>query len=391
MNKDNKDLNQNEENLLEKNNPEEESAENKEDIQNEVNKVKDFNDVDNLKVENLNEDINKKEEFIDISKISNVKRKSNMWNGIFVTLMVVIIIALGAIFIKMTTPEPLPSVAYEDEYNVKYFDINKKTKEEKQKIFDDLMQVGTSPTEIKFVFNKIKDDLSFEEKELGFSMYLNHIQYFSQTYNNVAAMYEHIFSSLNSNIDFTQREAAYKISDKVLRNLLLEIWDSNMYLVLDPTVGSSVMVDYEGLKEEFKDCIGDTTNKYFELKELAVSGGLSNPDGSISYAKLADFMNETYKFIDENREYNLVDDAKFLYVTAAQMYLNVYNRTNSDPYTYTDEELAMYKKYVEDNPNTPIKPTVELILSDCAANNNQLEDGNIFNIQEAFQILRESD
>ena len=73
------------------------------------------------------------------------------------------------------------------------------------------------------------------------------------------------------------------------------------------------------------------------------------------------------------------------------MYLNVYNRTNSDPYTYTDEELDMYKKYVEENPGTPIRPTVELILSDCAANNNQLEDGNIFSIQQAFAELRESE
>ena len=50
MNKDNKDLNQNEENLLEKNNPEEESAENKEDIQNEVNKFKPYENLSQLEL-----------------------------------------------------------------------------------------------------------------------------------------------------------------------------------------------------------------------------------------------------------------------------------------------------------------------------------------------------
>ena len=72
------------------------------------------------------------------------------------------------------------------------------------------------------------------------------------------------------------------------------------------------------------------------------------------------------------------------------MYLNVYNMFEEKEYTYTDEELEMYKKYIDSRELTPIRETVELILSDCAENNNQLKEGTLNTINSAFYTLQNS-
>jgi hypothetical protein len=202
-------------------------------------------------------------------------------------------------------------------------------------------------------------------------------------------MYDSIIQSLSYEIDFSSRDAAYKISDKVLRNLLLEIWDSDMYLHVSDA-SPKVMVNYNNLKKDYADCMGKTTLKYLELKEYAINGGMSNEDGSMNYTKLEEFMDDTYEFIDNNMDYNLIDDVKYMYVTAAQMYLNTYNTYESNAYTYTDGELEMYKKYIDSREITPIKASVELILSDCADNENKLKEGSLNQIQSAFYNLQNS-
>lgn len=311
-------------------------------------------------------------------------------NWLPIILSCVIILLLGIILGNLIFTKDEIQMDFAVEYDTKYFDFDQKTTKEKMEIYDNLMQVGTSPTEIKYLLLKMKNELTEEQKEIAFSMYLNHLQYFATTYTNVAGMYDSIIESLSYEIDFSSRDAAYKVSDKVLRNLLLEIWDSDMFLHVVSNNSPRVMVNYDTLKEKYSDCMGETTLRYLELKEHAVTGGTTNEDGSMSYAKLEQFMDDTYDFIDNNMDYNLVDDVKFMYVTAAQMYLNVYNMFEEKEYTYTDEELEMYKKYIDSRELTPIRETVELILSDCAENNNQLKEGTLNTINSAFYTLQNS-
>lgn len=295
-------------------------------------------------------------------------------------VMILLIASLVGNLYLMSNREKITQVrvtSSQEEYDEKYKDFNSQTKTVKMAMFEAALNAGTSPTEVKYLLLKLGNDMTDAEKDDAIAKYINHIQYFASTYTNLATMYGSIIQSLSDKVDFSTRDAAFQVSDKVLRNLLLEIWDSDMILYMESaTAQPSVLVDYESLTESYADFMTSTTKDYITLKNSIINGTITNEDGSISYDNLEKFMVDTYSFITAHPNFAIIDDVKYMYVVAAKMYLNVY-LVNFEDVKFSSEDLTRIESFVARHDTAPAAKIGQLILDDIEANGALTED--VFN------------
>ena len=309
---------------------------------------------------------------------------------ITIVTMLLLIASLIGNFYLMNNQEIVKHVQIQnaqEEYAQKYMDFDSQTKQVKKSIYEGSLAAGTSPTEVKYLLMKLAPELNDAEKDNAMAQYINHIQYFASTYTNVALMYNNIIRSLSESIDFSTRDAAFQVSDKVLRNLLLEIWDSDMMLFMPANLNSSpsVIVDYDGLMETYADYITSTTKEYLVLKSEIVNGTVSNEDGSINYENLETFMDKTYKFISSYPDFAIVEDVKYMYVVASKMFMDVYMLDTTEV-EYTGEAIARLTQFSEKYADTPSGDIAKMIIKDVEENGKLTTD--VYNqIQAAFAQL----
>lgn len=317
----------------------------------------------------------------------------NKTNTIIVIILLIVLIAslCGNFYFMFKESAPnlttIKVTGSNEEYDAKYADFDKQDKKIKLSIFNGALDVSSSPTEVKYLMLKMANDLTPEEKDDVIAKYINHIQYFATTYTNVAIMYEPILDALSSSIGFESRDAAFQISDKVLRNLLLEIWDADMILYIseDTTVPPSVIVDYEGLKETYRDFITETTSDYLDLKIGIISGNITNEDNSMNYDKLIEFMDNTYEFINTHPQFPIIADVQYMNIVAAKMFLDVY-LLETDTQTYDEEAIARIENFVASHKGTPDGDIAQMVLDDVAENGMLTSEG--YNeVMSAFAAL----
>lgn len=314
---------------------------------------------------------------------------SKQYKVFTVVLLCLLIVSLVGNFYQINNRQVIKTVqiqSSEEEYEQKYADFDKQDKKVKKSIYEGTLAAGTSPTEVKYLLMKLKDDLNDEEKDQAIAQYINHIQYFASVFTSLTVSYENIIRSLSDSIDFSTRDSAFQVSDKVLRNLLLEIWDSDMILYIPASTSStlSVIVDYDSLKETYKDFITSKTAEYLDLKSSIINGNIYNNDGSISYSKLEEFMKNTYSFIYAYPDFAIIEDVQYMYVVAAKMYFNIYNTVVEDV-VFTDEDVSRITDFVNKYADSPASDIGKTLLAGIV--DGRIDETTYNEVLSAFDAL----
>jgi hypothetical protein len=248
-------------------------------------------------------------------------------------------------------------------YDVLYKNIDKLSVEEKLNVFHSKLKAEISPSEIKYLLDKIIPSVNNDTQNDLLAKYLNHIQYYMSTYSDFVSIYQAIMNNMSSTVDFEDPASTDLISDKVLKTIVAEIYESDLMIIMPEAYSDKIpyiLVDYDKIREEYGTIINDATNDYIEFKEIAQNGELSDVNGMYDPDKISAYIVRANDFINKYPQYPLVSDIIFSYILGSKMYIGTYNV--SEPFKPEEEMVNRYRTFVEENPNTPITNALKEII-----------------------------
>jgi hypothetical protein len=170
-------------------------------------------------------------------------------------------------------------------------------------------------------------------------------------------------NNMSSTVDFEDPASTDLISDKVLKTIVAEIYESDLMIIMPEAYSDKIpyiLVDYDKIREEYGTIINDATNDYIEFKEIAQNGELSDVNGMYDPDKISAYIVRANDFINKYPQYPLVSDIIFSYILGSKMYIGTYNV--SEPFKPEEEMVNRYRTFVEENPNTPITNALKEII-----------------------------
>jgi len=248
-------------------------------------------------------------------------------------------------------------------YDILYKNIDNLSVTEKTNLYASKLKAETAPAEIKYLMSKIMPTVNNDIKNNMLAQYVNHVQYYMSTYSDFISIYQTIMKNISTTVNFQEAASADKISDKVLKTIITEIYASDMKIVMPPSYSDAapyILVDYTKIESQYKGTINQATKDYISFKEVAQKGELADANGKYDITKVGNYIIQANEFITKYPQYPLVSDVIYSYILGSKMYLGTYNV--SAAFIPDAPTIAKYKIFAEKNPSTPITNALKEII-----------------------------